>query len=121
MTGTEVLNNGLQLLGYSDSNGNAHLTQVIRNRALTIVNLVYMELSRNCGIENTALFSLSDDVKLPERVLIEVMPCGVAMYVANAENDFNAEAFWSKEYNAKRTTLSRIEVVKDTLPNVWSE
>ena len=121
MTGAEVLNKSLQLLGYSDSNGNAHLTQVIRNRALMVVNLVYMELSRNCGIDNMSLSSLNDEVKLPERVLIEVMPCGIAMYVANAESDFNAEAFWSREYNSKRATLSRLEEIKDTLPNVESE
>ena len=121
MTGSEVLNKSLQLLGYSDSNGNTHLTQVIRNRAVAVVNLVYMELSRNCGVENSPIKSLSEAIELPNRALNEVMPCGVAMYIANAESDFNAEAFWAREYNAKRAVLSRIEEIKDTLPNVWSE
>ena len=121
MTGSEVLNKSLQLLGYSDSNGNTHLTQVIRNRAVALVNLVYMELSRNCGLDNLANALLSEEIKLPDNVLNEVMPCGLAMYIANAEGDYNAEAFWSREYNAKRATLSRFEEIKDTLPNVESE
>lgn len=121
MTGSEVLNKSLQLLGYSDSNGNAHLTSVIRNRAVAVVNLVYMELSRNCGVNNEPIKSLSDEIMLPDMALNEVMPCGVAMYIANAESDANNEAFWAKEYNAKRAALSRVEEIKDTLPNVWSE
>ena len=119
MTGSEMLNKGLQLLGYSDSNGNAHITQLTRSRALPTINLIYAELSRNCGVENTPLNSLSEEINLPDRVLNEIMPCGVAMYVANAEGDTNAQAFWAREYNVKRATLTRVESFKDTLPNVW--
>lgn len=119
MTGSEMLNKSLQLLGYSDSNGNAHLTQSTRNRALPIINLVYAELSRNCGVENAPLDSVRDEIKLTERVLNEIMPCGVAMYMANAEGDINAYTFWAREYNAKRATLSKIENIKDLLPKVW--
>ena len=119
MTGSELLNKSLQLLGYSDSNGNSHLTQITRSRALPTINLVYAELSRNCGVENTPLDSLSDELKLSERVLNEIMPCGVAMYIANAEGDTNAQMFWEREYNSKRATLSRFENIEDKLPKVW--
>lgn len=119
MTGTEILNKSLQLLGYSESNGNTHISGVVRNRALSTINLVYMELSRNSGVENTPLDSLGDEIKLPVRVLNEVMPCGVAMYIANAEGDANGEAFWAREYNSKRATLTRTERIVDTIPNVW--
>ena len=119
MTGSEVLQRSLQLLGYSESNGNLHISQVVRNRALPVVNLVYAELSRNCGKDNKHIESLSDEINLPDRVLNEVMPLGVAMYLANAEGDANSEAFWGREYNAKRATLSRVEKIKDTIPNVW--
>lgn len=119
MTGNDILNTSLQLLGYNESNGNTHLTTVIRNRAVAIVNLVYMELSRNCGVNNTPICSLGDEIKLPDRVLNEIMPSGVAMYIANGEGDANNEAFWGREYNAKRATLSSFETVKDTIPKVW--
>ncbi len=119
MTGREILNKSLQLLGYTENNGNTHLTQITRNRALPTINLVYAELSRNCGVENTPLNSLSEEINLPDRVLNEIMPCGVAMYIANAEGDINTQTFWAREYNAKRATLSRLEIVEDTLPKVW--
>ena len=119
MTGAQILTESLKLLGYSENNGNAHLTQTVRNRALSILNLVYAELARTCEVKFTALTSLSDDVNLPGRALNEIMPCGVAMYIANAEGDSSAQAFWGAEYNAKRTTLSKITQYKDTLPKVW--
>jgi hypothetical protein len=114
-----MVNNSLRLLGYSENNGNAHLTQTVRNRALPIINLVYAELSRSCEQKFVPLESLSDEIKLPDRAINEVMPCGVAMYIANAEGDGSAEAFWGAEYNIKRATLSHFSEIKDVLPNVW--
>ena len=119
MTGSEVLQRSLQLLGYSEGNGNSHISQVVRNRALAVVNLVYAELSRNCGKDNKPINSLSDEIELSDRVLNEIMPCGIAMYLANAEGDANNEAFWGREYNNKRATLTRVEQIKDVIPNVW--
>jgi len=119
MTGSEMLNHSLKLLGYSENNGNTHLTQVIKNRALPIINLVYAELSRNCEQKFQPLESLSKEINLPEKALNEVMPAGIAMYIANAEGDNAAEVFWASEYNAKRVTLSRFGEIKDVLPNVW--
>jgi hypothetical protein len=119
MTGGEILNQSLRLLGYSESNGNAHLTQTVINRALPIINLVYAELARNCEQEFKPLESLSGKLDLPDKAINEVMPSGVAMYIANAEGDSAAEAFWGAEYNAKRVTLSHFGEIKDVLPNVW--
>lgn len=114
-----MLNHSLKLLGYSENNGNAHLTQVIKNRALPIINLVYAELARNCEQRFEPLKSLSETIMLPDKAINEVMPCGIAMYIANAEGDSAAEAFWGAEYNAKRATLSRIGEIKDVLPSIW--
>ena len=119
MTGSQILNTSLKLLGYSENNGNSHLTQVTRNRALPIINLIYAELARSCEEEFLPLQTLSDEIKLPKRVLNEVMPCGVAMHIANGEGDTSSQAFWAAEYNAKRTTLSKITKYKDTLPKAW--
>lgn len=119
MTGLMLLNSSLKLLGYSESNGNAQLTQITRNRALPIINLIYAELARNCGQEFSPLESLSDEIKLPETALKEVMPCAMAMHIANGEGDRTAQAFWAAEYNAKRAALSKLTQVKDTLPHIW--
>ncbi len=119
MTGSEILNKALRLLGYSESNGNAHLTQTVRNRALPIINLVYAELARNCEQEFEPLESLNDELKLPDRAINEVMPAGIATYIAQAEGDDAAQSFWGAEYNAKRVTLSHFGEIKDVLPNVW--
>lgn len=118
MTGSEILNQALSLLGYSEENGNSHLTQTIRNRALPIINLVSAELSRNCDITFYPLKSLDDELKFPERALNEVMPSGVAMYIAQAEGDNASQAFWGTEYNAKRLTLSRFAEINDVIPSV---
>ena len=118
MTGREMLNQALSLLGYSEENGNSHLTQVIRNRALPIVNIVNSELARTCGAKLVPLKSLDDELNLPERALSEVMPSGVALYIAQAEGDNAAQAFWAAEYNAKRVTLSHFDTIEDVIPTV---
>lgn len=118
MIATEILNNALNLLGYSENNANSNLTQNIRSQAIPIINLIYAELSRNCDLKNTLIKSLNDEIKLPERVLSEIMPCGVAMYIANTLGDSGAQAFWGAEYNSKRATLSQLTQIVDTVPNI---
>jgi hypothetical protein len=81
--------------------------------------LVYAELARNCEQEFVPLESLSQEIKLPDRAINEVFPCGVAMYIANAEGDESAQSYWGAEYNAKRATLSHFGEIKDVLPRVW--
>ncbi len=119
MTGSEMINTALRLLGYSENNGNAHLTETVRSRALPIVNLVNAELARNCDVMFIPLKSLDDTIILPKNALNEVMPSGIAMYIAQAEGDSSNQAFWGAEYNAKRVTLSHFGEIKDVLPNVW--
>ena len=119
MTGSEILTKSLKLLGYSENDGNAHLTQVIRNRALPIVNLVYAELARTCGTKFNPIKTLTEMVDLPERALNEAICSGVAMYIAQAEGDEAAQAFWGTEYNLQRSTLSSFTEIKDTIPSVW--
>ena len=118
MNGAQILDMSLNLLGYSENNGNSNLTQNIRNQALAIINLTIAELARTCDLECTLIKSLSETIKLPDRALNEVMPCGVAMYIANAQGDSSAQAFWGAEYNAKRATLTKFTQFIDTIPTV---
>lgn len=117
MKGCEVYNNALSLLGYAENSGNNQLTSRVMNRALPTINLVYGDLRRICGLEEKRVKTLSEEMELPEKV-IDVLICGVAGYVAMAEGDDSAQAIWSAEYQARRTTLSQVGEIKDVLPVV---
>lgn len=117
MTGCEVYDNALSLLGYSENGGNQQLTQRAMNRAIPLLNLVYGDLRRVCGMDIKRIKTLSDEIELPDKA-IEVLACGVASYIGMAEGDDSAQAIWSAEYQARRTLLSKVEDVKDVLPTV---
>lgn len=115
MTGSKMINQALGLLGYSESNGNTQLTQRVMNRALPLVNLVYSDLRRVCGLENKRLKTLSEEIELPEKTL-DIFACGLAGYIAQSEGDDNAQYFWAAEYQARRTSLSKVTQYEDVLP-----
>lgn len=115
MTGNEILQRALGLLGYAENNGNRQLTQRILQKALPLVNLVYGDIARIAGVEKERLDSLSDEIKLSNKAA-DVFACGVAAYIAATEGDDSAQALWMTEYATRRTTLSQITQYKDTLP-----
>lgn len=115
MTGNEILQRALALLGYAENNGNLQLTQRILQKALPIVNLVYADVSRMCGKDIKPLESLVDEIKTPISANT-VFVCGVASYIAATEGDDANQAFWGAEYATRKTTLTRITEVKDSLP-----
>jgi len=117
MTGCEVYNNALALLGYAENSGNAHLTNRVMNRAIPLINLVYGDLRRICGYDIKRIKDLSEDIELPENA-IDVLECGVASYIAMSEGDDSAQAIWSAEYQARRTTLSQISEIQDVIPTI---
>ena len=115
MTGNDILQRALGLLGYAENNGNTQLTQRILQKALPLTNLVYGDIARMCGMEKETIDSLSDEFEISNNSA-DVFACGLASYIAATEGDDNAHAFWAAEYNARRTTLSKITTVKDELP-----
>lgn len=117
MTALELYNKSLAILGYNDNNNNAQLTSRVMNRAIPLFNIVYSDIRRICGMAPRNIESLSDEVEIPEKA-VDVMICGLASYIANGEGDDNMQAFWSAEYQARRTTLSQKEEIEDVLPNV---
>lgn len=117
MTGCEIYNNALSLLGYAENNGNKQLTQRVMDRAIPLLNLVYGDLRRVCGMDEKRVKSLSEEIELPEKAL-DICACGVAGYIAMSEGDDSAQAIWSTEYQARRTTLSKVSEIKDVLPTV---
>lgn len=115
MTGNDILNRALGLLGYAENNGNTQLTQRILQKALPLVNLVYGDIARMCGLEDKRLESLNEEVALSNKAA-DVFACGVAGYIAGTEGDDSAQALWMAEYQTRRTILSKITEYTDTLP-----
>lgn len=115
MTGNQLLNNALKVLGYTDQNGNAQLTSRVRNSAVVNINLVYSDLWRITRDEPfEPINSLGDTIDLPESVLHDVFLYGLCMHIARSENDGDQQQFYTVLYNQKRTSLSRFETIQDS-------
>ncbi len=117
MKASELLNNALKMLGYSDSDGNAELTQRVINGAIVILNLVYSDLWH---VFNTGDFkpikTLEDDIDIPQNALQDTFLYGVAMHISRSENDGDQQQYFASLYNAKRASLTRYDKVKNVLP-----
>lgn len=119
MKASELLNNALKMLGYSDSDGNVELTGRIRNSAVVIVNLVYGDLWRACNSGDfEPIKSLGDEIKLPQKALGDVFLYGLAMHIARSENDGDQQQYFAHLYNARRAGLTKYEKVKNVIPKV---
>ena len=86
-TGEQVKNRAMSLLGYTDRNGrlDGAMYADLTARSLTLVNAIYAEVWYalfDIGFEELA--TLTDELDLPERVINEVMPYGVAMMLAQS-------------------------------------
>lgn len=115
MTALQMVNKALGLLGYSENNNNLDLTQRVMSRALPLVNIVYSDIRRISGLIPKDIETLSEDLEIPSKAY-DVMACGLASYISGSENDDSAQAFWSAEYQARRTTLSQVTGYTDVLP-----
>ncbi len=115
MTGSDILQRALGLLGYAENNGNTQLTQRILQHALPLTNLVYGDIARMCGMKKERLNSLLDEFEISDKAA-DVFACGLAGYIAASEGDDNAHAFWAAEYNTRMTTLTKVTEIKDVLP-----
>lgn len=123
MTVQEMLIIALNLLGYTDRSGNEQLTSRITNRAVELVNTIYVDLWRVChrGEDFTRLKGMGDKIDLPNLVLNDVMPYGVAAMFALGENDTDQEQLWARRYNEKRGTLTYQSRYKNVLPSPWEQ
>lgn len=118
-TGEQVKNRAMVLLNYTDQNGrlDGAMYADITARSLGIVNQVYAELwyaRHGRGFEE--LGALTEEVHLPERIVNEVMPYGVAMLLAQSIGDADNQSLMAELYNQKRTLLTRIHRRKDVMP-----
>ena len=121
MTAQDLLNKALVLLGYTDSVGSAQLTNRIRSRAVTAINQVYADLfyALNPKGEFKGIENLNDTLLLPERILNEVTPYGVAAFIAQTEGDGENNQLFTLLFNSKRALLTHTEKTVDAMPAIW--
>lgn len=117
MTGQEMIEKASRLLGYTASNGNLQLSSRLASKGLDILNQIYSDLWRICKKDLfLPLANVSVDIDLPERAINDVMPYGVAMFLAQSEEDSAQQQIYATLYNRKKTGLSRTDTIKDVLP-----
>lgn len=116
MTGKEMINKAILLLGYNDEQGNTSDSrfQVASKNAL---NFVYSDLFYCLAPEGfEEIKTLSEEIPLPERVLFDVMPYGVAAFIAESLGDGEKQQYFAMMYNRKRAGLTRYEDIEDGIP-----
>ena len=111
MTAKDVYNNALALLGYTDN-------PEFQRRAVPIFNKVYFDLHTICnGAEDfVPIRSLNDKLNLPDKVLLSVMPLGIAEMIALGEGDGELQQYFARDYNAARVRINRIDRIENTMP-----
>ncbi len=118
-TGVQVRDRVLQLLNYTDSDGRVSTAMYgdIAARSLALVNQIYAELHyayRRDGFEELA--DLGDEIALPEWVINDVMPYGVAMLTAQSIGDADNQSMFTDLYNQKRAKLTHRVRREDVMP-----
>lgn len=118
MNGTQMMKKALILLGYTDSQGNISAEQRFKSRAHTVINTVYADLYYTNKIKGDfrPIKSMSDIIRLPHRLLKDVMPYGVAVYFAMSESDSAQQQIFAEIYNKKRTASQTENKVADKIP-----
>ena len=124
MTGNDALKQALNLLNYTDANGNisaannANLTK----RALPLINQIYADLWEPRGT-NTAfspLKSLGESLDLDSTVCFNVLPYGVAMMLAASDGDADNQSFYAQLYNQRRpSAFKQGGRIQDRLPRTF--
>ncbi len=118
MTGRQVLQQAMLLLGYTDENGQVDLqknTDLLR-KGTAVTEQVFADLCLcESGLLPQAPFRLDEELPLKAVTVRDVMPFGVAMLLAQAEGDGENQSVFAGIYNQKRARCggktSRIDVL----------
>lgn len=110
MTGNEALKAALQLLNYTDQNGqvdNAN-SQEFLGRALVVLNQIYADLWRLGHPAGTfsPMRDINETFALTEDICRNALIYGVAMLFAQSESDGDSQTLYSRLYNQSRTVAA---------------
>ena len=123
MTGMDIVERALMLLNYTTPAGVADMAQNAEQlrRALPIVNTVLMDVRHIQRLEPVQVGSLSEELPLDADLCWRVMVPGVAMYLAQSENDGDNYNRFSLEYAQRRSSVPKEERrIQDVIPQVWA-
>ncbi len=118
MTGEQMIAKAIFLLGYNDMNGNTNDPR-FQATAKNALNFIYSDLfyiNRAEGFKEMEGFS--DEIDLSERAIFDVMPYGVAAFIAQAIGDGENQRYFSQLYNLKRKVLAEPGTITDAIPSV---
>lgn len=118
MTGEQIIAKAIFLLGYNDMFGNTNDArfQVTAKNALNFIYSDLFYINQTKGFKEIEGFS--DEIELPERALFDVMPYGVAAFIAQAMGDGENQQYFSQLYNLKRKALADPGTIADAIPSV---
>ncbi len=111
MTARELYISALTLLGYKDSD-------MFKGKSVVLVNRVYADLfySINPNGEFEPIKNLQDEVELPQKVLHDVFPYGLAGFLAQSESDGDQQQLYMSIYNGKKSRLNSTSQIEDVIP-----
>lgn len=115
MTASAIIKQAVDLLGYT-SMGDTEERYMAN--AITAINSVYADLfylHKNTGFKR--ITSAADTLDLDERLLVDVMPYGVAAMLAQTMGDGDSQQYYATMYNLKRKALGNT-TIEDVIEGV---
>lgn len=111
MIARETYKMALNMLGYKD-------TDMFKEKSVVLVNRVYADLfySLNPNGEFEPIKSLQDTIDLPQKVLHDVFPYGLAGFLAQSESDGDSQQLYMSIYNGKKNRLNNVASIEDVIP-----
>lgn len=121
MTGQEVMDRAILLLGYTDSRGetDAAAAAELYKRGVSLLDQLCSDLTAAEGGTVVSVTALSQPLPLSDAAARGVLPYGVAMLLAASRGDNDQYNLFSALYTAKRRSICRRERVQDALPRGW--
>ena len=109
VTGFKVVDHALYLLNYTVPSGatNSNQNAELLRRSLPYVNAVLADILHIQHKPFDSVSSLAEVLPVDEDTAIRVMAPGVAMYLAQSENDGDNYNRWSAEYSQRRSGIAR--------------
>lgn len=124
MTGMNIFDRAMELLGYTSADGISGKEDMLK-RALTLINQVYSELYYafvyvpGADDEFKPLANILHEIKLPHNVLMDIAPYGLAMYLAQSESDADNQSLYANIYNQKKVRGKKVGFITDRLPHTF--
>ncbi len=107
MKGIDVVERALSLLNYTDPRGRTDGRQTVElyGRGLDILNTILADLLYLRRLPFVQMKDLNEELPLEDRTVMGVMVYGVAMLMAQSENDGDNQQLMAMLYNSRRNAV----------------